>query len=126
MTTTSNLKNNYGIIRVKENGEEAPSGCMYLGAFIGDYVTAGIGTLIPTGATWGPCINIYGGHLGPKYMPPFIWGTQKDWTVYEIDKAKSNFEVMMSRRKMLFNEESIKRFDSIYLSSTKERESFLS
>src|SRR5262249_2110622 len=47
LTTTSDLKNNYGTVRVRVGGRELDSGLIKLGALIGAGVKTGIGTLLP-------------------------------------------------------------------------------
>ncbi len=50
LTTTSDLKNNYGPVRVWIDGTRVDSGNPKVGAVVGAHVKTGIGTLLPTGA----------------------------------------------------------------------------
>src|SRR5206468_2886065 len=61
LTTTSDLKNNYGPVRAWAGGAERDSGLTKLGAVIGAHVKTGIGTLLPTGASLGIGGNLFGG-----------------------------------------------------------------
>ncbi len=52
-TTTSNLKNTYGPIRMPINGIDEPTGRQFLGSIIGDHAKLGIGTYLSTGSVVG-------------------------------------------------------------------------
>ena len=73
-TTTSNLKNTYGTVRVRINGMEEDSGLQFLGSVIGDHAKLGIGTYLSTGSVVG-----FGSHVitprPPKFVPSFAWVT---------------------------------------------------
>ena len=75
-TTTSNLKNTYGTIRVPINGVDEESGQRFLGSFVGDHAKIGIGTYLSTGSVIG-----FGSHVitsrPPKFVPSFGWVTDK-------------------------------------------------
>jgi len=90
-TTNSNLKNNYGTVKVGE----VDSGQQFVGCFIGDHAKLGIGTLITTGAVIGVAANVFGGGSTPKVMPSFSWGEDK---IYALDKAIAAAGEMMKRR----------------------------
>jgi UDP-N-acetylglucosamine diphosphorylase/glucosamine-1-phosphate N-acetyltransferase len=60
MTTNSDLKNNYGPVKVVVNGTEMDSGQTFVGSFIGDHTKTGIGTLLNTGTSVGVACNIFG------------------------------------------------------------------
>jgi len=53
LTTTSDLKNNYGPVRVSIGGKVHDTGESKVGAFLGDHVKTAIGTLLTTGAVAG-------------------------------------------------------------------------
>ena len=70
LTTTSDLKNNYGPVRVSQHGRERATGETKIGAFLGDHVKTAIGTLLTTGTVVGPASNLVGGGTtGPKELP---------------------------------------------------------
>src|SRR5260221_3632011 len=79
LTTTSDLKNNYGPVRVTVGGREMDSGLTKVGAFIGAHTKTGIGSLLPTGAVIGTASNLFGGgRFAPKHVPPFTrWDGQR-------------------------------------------------
>lgn len=98
MTTNSDLKNNYGTVRVSRAGVEVDTGRIKVGSFIADHSKTGIGTLIPTGANWGVGANYYGGDLGPKYLPCFAWGDKGHLVEHRLDKMLSTADAAMKRR----------------------------
>ena len=104
-TTNSNLKNNYGSVKV--GGVD--TGQTFMGCFIGDFVKTGIGTLITTGAVIGVGANVFGGGVTPKEVPAFSWGGEK----YELEKFLAGAKAMMKRRKQKLTagqEQRIKQF----------------
>ena len=110
-TTNSNLKNNYGSVKVWVNGIEVDSGEQFVGCFIGDYAKTGIGTLITTGAVIGGGANVFGGGVAPKYVPNFAWG-EKD--KYKLDEFLAAAKKMMGRRGLELSGEREKTLKSIY------------
>jgi UDP-N-acetylglucosamine diphosphorylase/glucosamine-1-phosphate N-acetyltransferase len=98
LTTTSDLKNTYGEVKIKIEKQELATGIMKLGAFIGDHTKTGIGTLLPTGCVVGCFSNIFGGGEFPKYIPPFSWGTRDNFTQYKLTKAIEVAKRVMQRR----------------------------
>ncbi len=53
-TTTSNLKNTYGPVKMPINGRDEPTGRQFLGSIIGDHAKLGIGTyLVDLDRWWG-------------------------------------------------------------------------
>lgn len=73
-TTTSNLKNTYGPIRLEVNGARIETGRTFLGSLIGDHAKTAIGTMLPTGTIVGAGANVFGGAPIPKYVPALAWG----------------------------------------------------
>jgi UDP-N-acetylglucosamine diphosphorylase/glucosamine-1-phosphate N-acetyltransferase len=100
MTTNSDLKNNYGPVRVRIGSEDFDTGMIKLGCFIGDHSKLGIGTSIPTGAVIGSFVNFAGGGLMERYVRDFQWivGGRKE--EYDLQKALRTAQVMMKRRKV--------------------------
>jgi len=72
-TTTSNLKNTYGEIRLEPAGARIETGRMFLGSLIADHAKTAIGTMLGTGTIVGAGANVFGG-TAPKWIPPFAWG----------------------------------------------------
>lgn len=100
LTTNSDLKNNYGPVRLKIGKKEFDTGLIKLGCFIGDHAKLGIGTLIPTGAVIGSFVNFAGGGMMPRFVPSFRWLTTGKEEKYDLGKAISTAKVVMKRRGM--------------------------
>ncbi|MFQ5703916.1 MAG: hypothetical protein ACE5HT_07835 [Gemmatimonadales bacterium] len=73
-TTTSNLKNTYGPVRLDIAGDKLDTGRQFLGTLFGDHVKVAIGTQLGTGTVIGPGANVFGTPTPPKYIAPFAWG----------------------------------------------------
>jgi len=74
-TTTSNLKNTYGEVRLSVRGTAIPTGRLNVGTLFGDHAKTAIGTMLPTGTVVGAGANLFGPGPVPKYVPPLSWGT---------------------------------------------------
>jgi UDP-N-acetylglucosamine diphosphorylase/glucosamine-1-phosphate N-acetyltransferase len=73
-STTSNLKNTYGAIRLTIEGDRIETERQYLGTLFGDHAKVAIGTFFDTGSVVGVGANVFGPARPPKYVPPFAWG----------------------------------------------------
>jgi UDP-N-acetylglucosamine diphosphorylase/glucosamine-1-phosphate N-acetyltransferase len=99
MTANSDLKNNYGSVRVWTEGEEVDSGNTKVGCFLGDHVKTGIGTLLPTGSVVGPGSNLFGGgRFAPKFVPGWAGGDGERVVAHEWEKFLVTARTAMSRR----------------------------
>jgi UDP-N-acetylglucosamine diphosphorylase/glucosamine-1-phosphate N-acetyltransferase len=78
LTTTSNLKNTYGPVRLDLPGERIETGRQNLGTLFGDHAKTAIGTMLATGTVVGAGANVFGPPTPPKYVPPFAWGSEGD------------------------------------------------
>lgn len=105
-TNVSNLKNNYGQIRVwdYETEELRDTGLQFHGLVMGDHSKAGINTMFNTGTVVGVSCNIYGGGFPKKFIPSFSWGSDEGIIDYDFDKACQTAEAMMARRGVPFTE----------------------
>ena len=99
LTTTSDLKNNYGSVRVWVNGREMDSGAAKVGAFVGAHVKTGIGSLLPTGASIGTGCNLFGGgRFAPRRLAPFTWWDGEHCVEHRLDKFTATARTAMGRR----------------------------
>jgi UDP-N-acetylglucosamine diphosphorylase/glucosamine-1-phosphate N-acetyltransferase len=87
-TTNSDLKNNYGEVRVQLRDALQDTGLAKVGVFLGDHVKTSIGTLLTTGAVVGAGSNVFGSAgLSARWLPPFTWGdgssgVHHDWSAF--------------------------------------------
>ena len=98
LTTNSDLKNNYGTVRVHTVDGPVDTGLIKVGCFLGDHVKTGIGTLLPTGCVVGVGSSLFGGLMAPPHVPPFSWGSGDRLEVYEIERFLDTALLAMARR----------------------------
>jgi hypothetical protein len=103
-TTTSNLKNTYGPVRLEVAGHRIETGRLNLGSLIGDHAKTAIGTLLATGTIISAGANVFGPIGPPKYIPPFAWGCSGSERMSE-DGFLKVAERVMSRRNVAFSPE---------------------
>ncbi|MDZ7262062.1 MAG: GlmU family protein [candidate division KSB1 bacterium] len=99
-TNNSDLKNNYGSIKVYINGQLVDSGSQFVGLFMGDHSKSGINTMFNTGTVVGVMCNVYGGGYPPKFIPSFVWGGAEGLVEYQLEKALDTARRVMARRKV--------------------------
>jgi UDP-N-acetylglucosamine diphosphorylase/glucosamine-1-phosphate N-acetyltransferase len=104
LTTNSDLKNNYGSIRMWTPAGDVDTGLIKLGCLLGDHVKTGIGTLINTGTVVGAGSNLFGGAMPPKQVPPFSWGTGSELVAYDIERFLQVTGVVMRRRGVVLSD----------------------
>lgn len=103
-TNTSNLKNNYGNVKVWSYSTKTmvDTGNQFCGMMMGDHSKSGINTMFNTGTIVGVCANIFGGDFPSKFIPSFSWGGAKGFDTFNLDKAYEVAERMMERRHVPF------------------------
>lgn len=114
LTTNSDLKNNYGPVRVFDGKRKWNTGMTKLGCFIGDHTKLGIGTLIPTGAVIGSFVNFFGGGMMPQSVPDFTWLTTDKQELYKLSKALETARFVMKRRNKRMTKQYEKLIKKIY------------
>ncbi len=106
-TTVSNLKNNYGKVRVYDYRTERyeQTELQFCGAIIGDHTKLGIQTMLNTATVIGVSANVFGSGFPPKFIPSFAWGgADFGWREMILKKAFETAETMMARRKKVLSE----------------------
>ena len=104
-TNNSNLKNNYGAVKVTINGDVIDTGLQFMGLIMGDHSKCGINTTFNTGTSVGINCNLYGSAIHEKHIPSFTWGSfANGYTTYKLDKALAVNKTVMSRRKQNLSE----------------------
>jgi len=97
-TDNSDLKNNYGSVRVEIDGESVDTGLTFVGATIGDHTKTAIGTKLTTGTVVGVFCNVLSAGFAPRAIPAFSWGTPNGYEPYDVDKALDTARRVMARR----------------------------
>lgn len=99
-SNNSNLKNNYGEVRVWQypEGKAISSGLQFCGLIMGDHSKCGINTMFNTGTVVGVFSNIARGGFPPKFIPSFSWLLEDSTNTYQFEKALQAAERMMERR----------------------------
>ncbi len=119
-TNNSNLKNDYGLIRVMINGTPVETGKQFFGMVMGDHSRTGINTMINTGTIIGVACNIFGANFPPKYLPDFSWGGADFVRRYQFDKFLQNARAMTARRGVSLSDSEITLLRKIYESRKSE------
>lgn len=98
LTTNSDLKNNYGPVRVQLPGGVVDTGLIKVGVFLGDHVKTGIGTVLNTGTVVGVGSNVFGGGMPPKVLPPYSWAGAGQVVPFRWEKFLQVARVVTARR----------------------------
>ena len=94
-TNNSDLKNNYGMIRINIDNEQIETGKQFLGVLMGDYVRTGISTMLNTGTVIGLGANVFDAGFQKKFIPSFQWGNEERT---DLVKFLLTAETMQKRR----------------------------
>ncbi|HUP01731.1 MAG TPA: hypothetical protein VM737_09470, partial [Gemmatimonadota bacterium] len=91
--------NTYGTVRVSGPDGRADTGHLKLGAFLGDHVKTGIGSLLATGARFGVGSHFFGGRgVSPAWLPDFSWHDGLDRQPVRLKPFLETATNAMSRR----------------------------
>ena len=122
LTTTSDLKNNYGPVRVWVNGREVDSGNPKVGSLIGGHVKTGIGSLLPTGASIGTGSNLFGGgRFAPKRVPAFTWWDGERSVEHQLEPFLATARIATSRRDLSLSAEEEAALRALHQATAAER-----
>lgn len=103
-TNTSDLKNNYGSVKLLMEGMEISTGLQFLGLLMGDHAKCSINSMFNTGTIVGTSANVFGGGFPPREVYPFTWGSAADgFGPYMIDKAVETARKVMERRQVVMS-----------------------
>ncbi|HTP13770.1 MAG TPA: transferase, partial [Bacteroidota bacterium] len=100
-TNNSDLKNNYGRVKVQLGEEQIDTGLQFVGVTMGDHSKSAINSQFNTGTVVGVSSNIFGSGFPPKYIPSFSWGAAGEtFTTYQVERAIDVARRVMARRKI--------------------------
>jgi UDP-N-acetylglucosamine diphosphorylase/glucosamine-1-phosphate N-acetyltransferase len=120
-TNSSDLKNNYGTVKITLNGDLIDSGHQFLGLIMGDHSKAAINSQFNTGTVVGFSCNIFSSGFPKKYLPSFSWGGGDLTTTFDIEKSIETARRMVSRRSKTISEVEEKLFRKIFDLTQKTR-----
>lgn len=120
-TNNSDLKNNYGTVKIMVNGEQVDSGQQFLGLIMGDHSKTAINTMFNTGTVVGFSSNIFGAGFPAKYIPSFSWGGADMMTTYDIEKSLETAKRVVQRRNRTISETEEKLFRKVFDLTHKQR-----
>ncbi len=108
-TNCSNLKNNYGTLRIWNYAEEnyEKTELQFCGLLMADHSKSGICTMFNTATVVGTGANVFGEGFPPKFIPSFAWGNGNHRTQFVTTHLEALFktaERMMSRRNVILTE----------------------
>ena len=119
-STNSNLKNNYGHVKVFVDDELINTGLQFVGLIMGDHSKCGINTTFNTGTNIGINCNLYGSAMHKKNISSFSWGGKEDgYSSYKLDKALEVIDIVMSRKGKIMTKNEKELLQNIYHSSEK-------
>ncbi len=123
-SNNSDLKNDYGNVKVYNDGALVDTGSQFVGLTMGDHSKCGINSMFNTGAVVGVCCNIFGAGIPPKHLPAFSWGGTSDgFVTYKIEKVVDVARKVMARRKISLSEADEKLFKIVFAMTIDERRS---
>ncbi|MDH6251265.1 UDP-N-acetylglucosamine diphosphorylase/glucosamine-1-phosphate N-acetyltransferase [Chryseobacterium sp. H1D6B] len=101
-TNSSNLKNNYGHVKLWNYRTKAfeDTGLQFAGLIMGDHSKTAINTQLNTGTVIGVASNIFKEGFPPNLVENFSWGGFKGDERFKLDKAYEVAEKAMARRKV--------------------------
>lgn len=98
LTTNSDLKNNYGSVRIGGPEGDVDTGLLKFGCLLGDHVRTAIGTLLNTGTVVGAGSSLFGPDMPPKWVRPFSWGSALEAPAFDRDRFLDTAARVMARR----------------------------
>lgn len=120
-TNCSDLKNNYSKVKVTLGEKEVDSGLQFVGVMIGDHSKSAINTMFNTGTVVGFSCNIFGVGFPEKHIPSFSWGGIESAASYDVSKAIETAKIVMSRRKITFDNDDEILFKTIFSLTENDR-----
>ena len=99
-TTNSDLKNNYGPVRVWTPEGYIDTGQIKVGCFFGDHVKTGIGMTLNTGTVVGAGSNLFGNAMPSSKVPAFSWGSGDHLARHRLPEFLATAKQVMARRKI--------------------------
>lgn len=96
-TTNSDLKNNYGLIKVNAGLGPEETGTRFLGLLMAEHAKSAIGTTFNTATTVGFAANVFAAGFPRTCIGNFSWGDGRGKR-FEVDRALETAAIVMGRR----------------------------
>lgn len=121
-SNNSDLKNDYGNIKVIIDGKEVNTESQFFGLIMGDHSKCAINTMFNTGTVVGISSNIFGSGFPPKYIPSFSWGGNDSMTEYNLRKAIEVAKIVKSRRNISMTTADLEVLKKVFELTQEERD----
>lgn len=126
LTTTSDLKNNYGVVRLDAYGRVVDTGQQKVGVFMGDHAKTRIGAMLNSGSVIGVAANVFGeASVFPKWIADFAWGVGDAADEYALETCLETVETVMNRRDRACSTELRAAIEVAFKKSRDDRKRFL-
>ncbi len=103
-TTCSDLKNNYGEIKVNYGLGPVATGHRFVGLMMAEHAKSAIGTTFNTGTTVGFASNVFAAGFPRSTLPNFTWGDGRGHRRFQVDRAIETATIVMARRDCRFTD----------------------
>ncbi len=122
-TNTSNLKNNYGNVKLFSyvSNKNEDTGLQFCGLIMGDHSKSGINTMFNTGTVVGVGSNVFGAGFPPTHIPSFSWGGKDGLETHRINKMTETAERVFARREMTLEDVDRKILSKIFKETIHQR-----
>ena len=122
-TQTSDLRNDYDVVKVSVNGQRLATGRNKIGSYIGDHAKTGLGALLNTGSTIGAFANLLpAGTLLPQVIPSFCQAQHGQLAdLWDLRKVFNTAARVMQRRGMTFSDTHKEFYYYLFEATTEQR-----
>jgi UDP-N-acetylglucosamine diphosphorylase/glucosamine-1-phosphate N-acetyltransferase len=126
-TQVSDLRNDYGQVRISIAGRTVDTGLSKVGAYIGDHTRTSIGTLFNTGTVAGPfCQLLTSGSFLPRLLPAFCqFGHGQLQERNDLRQMVTTAAIVMDRRGCRWTTAHEEFFFGLYETTAAERQRVL-
>jgi UDP-N-acetylglucosamine diphosphorylase/glucosamine-1-phosphate N-acetyltransferase len=126
-TTTSDLRTDYGVVRMTIQGRTIDTGLMKVGSFIGDHTKTSLNTLFNTGTVVGAFAQLLGsGELLPRNIPSFCrHGRGRLHERSDLRELFATAGIMMARRNRDWTDTHAELFFTLFEETASERRQLL-
>ncbi len=123
-TNNSNLKNNYGPVRVYdyETAAYRDTGLVFCGIAMADHSKCGINTAFNTGTVVGVGANVFGAGQPPKFVPDFSWVSGDSQAVHRLDRMVETAKTVWAQRQLELGQATETMLRDVYALSAAHRD----